>query len=597
MMMDIEYERRLCGRSMMTPSTPMQMTVDSGSDRFTSPLVTKSRTRSNGDRFIPRRIDFDAMGCDLTPSRRPRGNTNVGHQATAPRGDTDGTNTHSTDNDVDDQSGINTAYEPSASATTYERVLRSELFGTSHSQHPLTPSDRASHTTRSTPSPLLNDSGLASVHTRLGIIHAPPSPPYSLTSPTALSSAPTTLAPTTGLLPHLTSAQHTLLASAITLPTSRSPPRVLSYRATQDRASGADATSPYSVSPISRRSQQLLRSPPKTIRKISQHPVRTLEAPGIKDDFYLNLLDWSAQNVLAVGLGSAVHLWNASTSSVAKLVDLGVSDDCVTSVQWDARGTHLAVGTNKGLVQQWDVVKGKKLREVAGHKSRVGALAWRETILTSGGRDRLLYNRDMRDPAAFSHRMIGHRQEVCGLEWSPDLQHLASGGNDNRLMIWDIRETSPLCRYTQHSAAVKAIAWSPHERGVLASGGGTADRCIRFWNVAQSRPLHCIDTGSQVCNLAWSQNVNEIVSTHGYSQNQIALWSYPDLRLVTALTGHTTRVLYLSVSPDGQTIVTGAGDETLRFWDVFPASSRGGYYSAHGKLGLSDDHARVNVIR
>jgi hypothetical protein len=29
------------------------------------------------------------------------------------------------------------------------------------------------------------------------------------------------------------------------------------------------------------------------------------------------------------------------------------------------------------------------------------------------------------------------------------------------------------------------------------------------------------------------------------------------------------------MSPDGQTIVTGAGDETLRFWNVFPSSARG----------------------
>ena len=38
---------------------------------------------------------------------------------------------------------------------------------------------------------------------------------------------------------------------------------------------------------------------------------------------------------------------------------------------------------------------------------------------------------------------------------------------------------------------------------------------------------------------------------------------------LATLTGHTFRVLYLSLSPDGQTIVTGAGDETLRFWNVF----------------------------
>lgn len=33
----------------------------------------------------------------------------------------------------------------------------------------------------------------------------------------------------------------------------------------------------------------------------------------------------------------------------------------------------------------------------------------------------------------------------------------------------------------------------------------------------------------QVCNLAWCKNVNELVSTHGYSQNQIMVWKYPSL--------------------------------------------------------------------
>ena len=69
----------------------------------------------------------------------------------------------------------------------------------------------------------------------------------------------------------------------------------------------------------------------------------------------------------------------------------------------------------------------------------------------------------------------------------------------------------------------------------------------------------------------FSKNVNEIVSTHGYSLNQIIMWKYPTMQKVATLTGHTYRVLYLSMSPDGQNIVTGAGDETLRFWSVFPS--------------------------
>ena len=44
------------------------------------------------------------------------------------------------------------------------------------------------------------------------------------------------------------------------------------------------------------------------------------------------------------------------------------------------------------------------------------------------------------------------------------------------------------------------------------------------------------------------------------------------MKRLATLTGHSYRVLYLSISPDGETIVSGAGDETLRFWKIFPAS-------------------------
>lgn len=41
-----------------------------------------------------------------------------------------------------------------------------------------------------------------------------------------------------------------------------------------------------------------------------------LDAPALQDDFYLNLVDWSSQNLMAVGLGSCVYLWSAATSKV-----------------------------------------------------------------------------------------------------------------------------------------------------------------------------------------------------------------------------------------------------------------------------------------
>lgn len=323
----------------------------------------------------------------------------------------------------------------------------------------------------------------------------------------------------------------------------------------------------YSLSPVKLSSQQMLLSPQKKPRQVSKVPYKVLDAPELEDDFYLNLVDWGSSNVLGVGLGSSVYTWSSTSGTVNRLCEL--PDDKVTSLNWIERGSHLAIGTNKGYVQIWDAEKGRRLRTMTGHSARAGALAWNQHILTSGSRDRTILHRDVRQPDQYFAKLAGHKQEVCGLRWNGDDGQLASGGNDNKLLVWKDVNTEPLYRFTDHTAAVKAIAWSPHQRGLLASGGGTADRHIRFWNTRTGQKIQELDTGSQVCNLQWSKNTNEIVSTHGFSQHQIVVWKYPSMTEVVTLTGHTYRVLYLSMSPDGQVIVTGSGDETLRFWNCF----------------------------
>lgn len=115
----------------------------------------------------------------------------------------------------------------------------------------------------------------------------------------------------------------------------------------------------------------------RTKEKIPKAPFKVLDAPALKDDFYLNLIDWSSQNILAVGLGSCIYLWNASTSKVTKLYDLG-STDIVTSVAWSEKGTHLGVGTNTGLFQLWDPQECKLIKSLSGHESRIGAVSWND---------------------------------------------------------------------------------------------------------------------------------------------------------------------------------------------------------------------------
>ncbi|KAM2618164.1 hypothetical protein TB1_034484 [Malus domestica] len=55
-------------------------------------------------------------------------------------------------------------------------------------------------------------------------------------------------------------------------------------------------------------------------------PQKVLNATTLQDDLYPNLVDWSSHNVLVVGLGNFVYLWNACSSKLTKLCDLGIDD-------------------------------------------------------------------------------------------------------------------------------------------------------------------------------------------------------------------------------------------------------------------------------
>uniref|UniRef100_A0A0A9ZAD1 Protein FIZZY-RELATED 1 n=2 Tax=Lygus hesperus TaxID=30085 RepID=A0A0A9ZAD1_LYGHE len=303
----------------------------------------------------------------------------------------------------------------------------------------------------------------------------------------------------------------------------------------------------------------------------------------------------------------------------------------VTSLCWCEEGRKLAIGTNTGSIIYLDTETKKIVRTFTYHDSRVGTLHWNEHLLASGSRDHTIKMMDLRTASTqysqskqYTHTFHCHNQEVCGVRWSPLGTFLASGSNDNSAAVWSLhRPRKPLHVYKYHRAAVKALAWSPHHTNLLATGGGTADKRLCIWDTSLTNLFHCspweqrllyprsdgfggasvlasgstsptgsiFDTTasaallptaytpapiktlylhSQVCNIHWSSNVDEILATLGFSQNSICVLQYPDLQILAKLTGHKSRVLYTAVSPNGQQIVTGAGDETLRFWDIFP---------------------------
>jgi len=327
-------------------------------------------------------------------------------------------------------------------------------------------------------------------------------------------------------------------------------------------------------------------------RRVATAPERVLDAPGLVDDYYLNLLDWSSGNQVAIGLERSVYVWSAETGTVNPLLECDAST-YISSVKWSGDGAYVAAGLGTGEVQIWDVEEGTKLRSMFGHDTRVGVMGWNKHLLSTGARSGLVYNHDVRIAQHKVAELVSHTSEVCGLEWRADGAQLATGGNDNLVSIWDARSlNAPKFQKTNHKAAIKALSWCPWQSNLLATGGGSHDRMIHFWNTTSGARVNSIDTGSQVTSLRWSTSYKEIVSSSGFPDNSLSIWSYPTLVKNVEIPAHESRVLHSCLSPDGQMLATAAADESLKFWKVF--EKKAGSASA---IGGSNTAAKATLTK
>lgn len=296
-----------------------------------------------------------------------------------------------------------------------------------------------------------------------------------------------------------------------------------------------------------------------------------LDAPGLVDNYYHNVLDWSSNNYIGVALGNKVYIYNVQKQETEYFCSHSYN---YTSLSWSPDGSNMAVGTDDGKIHIYDIST-KVRTNVFEHDRCIPALSWNRDVLSSGCSGGIIKNWDKSISRPCIATMHSHEEEICGLKWNPSGTQLASGGDDNVLCIWDA-SYKQLHRIDAHKAAVKAIAWCPWKRNLIATGGGTEDKCIKLWDTVQGKMNESIDTKSQVCALLWNPRQREILSSHGFTQNQLCLWEYPTMTKMKEFFGHSSRVLHMACSPDGSTVVSASSDETLRFWKPFgnPVSAK-----------------------
>ena len=291
---------------------------------------------------------------------------------------------------------------------------------------------------------------------------------------------------------------------------------------------------------------------------------------------------------LALGTdGGTVQIWDVSDPARPALTNtLAGHGDWVYSLAFNQAGTILAAGLGDGAVRIWDVSDLRAPRgmsTITFHRDRVRSLAISPdgNTLASGGEDGVIALWAITDPSRPVERSHadGRTGGVRSITFAPTGALLAFGGVDGTVRLWDVvdaahpRETAVL---RGHNRTVQSVAFAA-DGSVIASGG--VDGTIRIWaaNTADTAaPAVVSGHVASVTSVAFSPDSGVVASASEDETIRLTGLTDPAQPLALAeLHGHTRAVSAVFFTSDGNTVVSAGTDGTVRLWNLDPARLRG----------------------
>ncbi len=196
-------------------------------------------------------------------------------------------------------------------------------------------------------------------------------------------------------------------------------------------------------------------------------------------------------------------------------------------------------------------------------------------IITSGDKNGVIFNHDFRIPKKKLNEYRHHTGDVCSLKWNTDKRILASGSEDQTVVLWDFNSIShkPVQTFTSHKAAIKAIDWCPWKSNLIATGSGKADGTVKTWDVMTGTITKSVETYSQVSSALWYEDKQLLLASH---DETISAWKFPNLDKAGTLMGtrgHSERILGM-VKSETDLIASLGADEVLYVWSCFQKTKK-----------------------
>jgi WD40 repeat protein len=272
---------------------------------------------------------------------------------------------------------------------------------------------------------------------------------------------------------------------------------------------------------------------------------------------------------------AGARLWDLATGRPRAALD---EPDCIPAAAFSPDGKVFAAGCYHGTPVLADVATGRKIRACAGAPQLIDSLAYSPDGKLLAGTGWIAESIRLWDAAAAELPPLGKLPQGGGarcLAFSPDGRHLATGGMDRVIRLWDVAGRKEVRQLVGQEGSIWGLAFAPDGKRIAAvtavgkynfHANGT-DRAVRVWDVDTGQVRQTL-TGpaSGSWSVAWSPD-GRVLATGG-EDHQIRLWETTTGGERTRLYGHEGPVTALAFTADGSRLVSASSDSTALVWDL-----------------------------
>ena len=255
--------------------------------------------------------------------------------------------------------------------------------------------------------------------------------------------------------------------------------------------------------------------------------------------------------------GCTARLWNVSNA------------ECHFSIAYpggrapfafSSKGNQVA-SSNGYEVLLWDTETGEQLHALVGHRDEISEIVYspQADLVASASEDRTVRLWDT-ETGLCLRILTGHLSGIRSVVFSPKGDRIISGSWDETVRIWDVGVRTSRRTSSGHTEGVYMVRCSPKGDQVASCSD---DMTVRLWDVATGTCLHILR--EDAIYIQYSPRGDQI-ATCGFDTTA-RLWDIETGSCIHALYGHSGRVNKVSYSPQGNQLASCSDDCTVRIWD------------------------------